>query len=328
MQALVVSEFGDVDVLQFQEFDDPTPGPNEVSIDVLYAAVNFADTRMRSGAYYSPIVPPFILGREVVGRVREVGGPGIDLVPGQLVAARTTSGAYAPIATANVLHVVRVGELDEDALQQVAAAPTAVATALLVLERSARIGSGESLLVHGAAGGLGLVLSQVARRHNPSHVIGTVSDMAKVDVAKQAGYTDVLLRSDFHTQIRDIVPRGVDVIVDPVGGSVRVHSFEVLAPLGRIVTLGETSGEDQVAMTGPALRDGCVTFGGVSLTKYLALDPPAAGDLLSQAIDSVASGEVTFPELHVADLEEAWRAHEALESGRGVGKWILRVARP
>ena len=97
MEALVVSEFGDVDVLEFQEIDDPTPGPNEVSIDVLYAAVNFADTRMRSGAYYSPIVPPFILGREVVGRVRELGDPAVDLTPGELVAAtsvqwRTLSG--------------------------------------------------------------------------------------------------------------------------------------------------------------------------------------------------------------------------------------------
>jgi NADPH2:quinone reductase len=325
MQALVVSEFGDVDVLQFQEVDDPMPSPEEVAIDVSYAAINFADTRMRSGAYYSPVTPPFILGREVVGRVREVGSSVRGLEVGELVAARTTSGAYAPISTAHHLHVVPLGDLDEERLQQVAAAPTAVATVLLVLDRSARLQESENVLIHGAAGGLGLVMPQIARRFHPSNIIGTVSDLAKSETAEQAGYTHVLLREKFHEHVRDIAPGGVDVIVDPIGGSTRAQGFEHLAPLGRLVTLGETSSEEQVTMAGPALRNACISFSGVSFTRYLALDPEGAGKLLKEAIHAVLSGEVVFPVLNVTELANAGQAHSAIESGKGVGKWILRV---
>ncbi len=325
MEALVVSAFGDIDVLQFQEVDDPTPSSDEVSIDVLYAAVNFADTKMRKGEYYSPVNPPFILGREVVGRIRELGESTSGFEVGELVAARTTSGAYAPIATAHHLHVVRIGDVEDAMLQQVGAAPTAVATAILVLDRSARLREGESVLIHGAAGGLGLVMPQIARRYGPASIIGTVSDLAKSEIAEQAGYTHVLLREDFHEHVRDITPRGVDVIVDPVGGAVRSRGLENLAPLGRLVTLGETSSDEQVSMAGPALRNGCITFGGVSFTRYLALDPAAASRLLKEAIDAVLSGEVAFPSLNVAELGNAGEAHAAIESGKGVGKWILRV---
>jgi NADPH2:quinone reductase len=326
MDALVVSAFGDIDVLQFQHVEDPMPSQGEVSIDVLYAAVNFADTKMRKGEYYSPVAPPFILGREVVGRIREVGESTTGFEIGELVAARTTSGAYAPIATARDLHVVRLGMLEESRLEQVAAAPTAVATALLVLDRSARLREGENLLVHGAAGGLGLVMPQIARRYNPANIIGTVSDLKKAEIAEESGYTHILLRDTFHEQIRDIAPRGVDVIVDPVGGSVRTYGFEHAAPLGRIVSLGETSSEEQVAMTGPELRNACITFGGVSLTRYLALDPAGAGVLLEEAIQAVVNGDVVFPSLNIADLSDAGEAHSAIESGHGVGKWILRVS--
>ncbi len=236
MQHVVIPRFGAPGVLALREAPDPTPGPGDVHIRVHAAGVNFADVMARLGLYPDAPPLPFVPGYEVAGRVAAV-GPGVTRVaPGDRVVAITKFGGYASDVVVPEGHVFLLPTTVDDAAA--AALPVNFLTAFIALYQIANVGSGETVLVHGAGGGVGTAAVQLARLRGAT-IIGTASP-AKHDAIRALGVTHALDRSsDVPRAVRDLTGgRGVDVVLDAIGGPSFGESYRLLAPLGRLVMFG------------------------------------------------------------------------------------------
>jgi NADPH2:quinone reductase len=248
MRAVVVAAPGPAESLQIVELSPPSPGPGELSVDVEFAGVGFVDTLFRAGAFQLPM--PLTPGIEVSGRVRDVGPDVVGFQVGQPVAALLNdfdrgprAGGYAEVAVAHASMAVALPE-DVD-LARVAAVLVNGVTAWIALHNLARLHVDDNVLVLGASGGLGSIASRLAAVHPARRVIGVVGNVAKRSSAA-AACTDVILASDLDTAVNELTDgRGVNVVIDPVGGELRIQAFEQLAPFGRHVVLGNASGRDQ-----------------------------------------------------------------------------------
>ncbi|MFI7221388.1 zinc-binding alcohol dehydrogenase family protein [Micromonospora maritima] len=314
MRAVTIPEFGAAEVLRLDAVKVPSPGPGQVTIDVAYAGVNFAEVLYRQGVVDVPL--PFVPGIEVSGWIREV-GPGVaDLSPGQAVAALTIveSGGYAEVVTAAADLVAPVGDLPLDVA---AAVPSNSTTAFVLLDQVARLEPGQSVLVHAAAGGVGSQLGQVARMLGAGRVVGTVGSAAKVQVAREFGYSEVLLRDRLGEA------GTFDVVVDMVGGPARRASLDLLAPMGRLVVMGNASGADDVALSPNELWFANKTVSGFNLAAYSAAFPADAGRALRRAV--TAAGRGLRVRVEHMPLDQAAEAHRRIESGATTGKLVLDV---
>ncbi|MFI5606698.1 zinc-binding alcohol dehydrogenase family protein [Amycolatopsis sp. NPDC051903] len=319
MQAITIPEFGGAQVLRFAELDVPEPGPGQVSLDVTHAGANFAEVLYRRGVVDVPL--PFVPGIEVAGRIRAL-GPGVEgLRAGQPVVALTIvdSGGYAEVA---VTSADLVAPLDDVRLAPALAAalPSNSTTALLVLDRIARIEPGESVLVHAAAGGVGSQLGQAARLLGAGRVVGTVGSAAKLDVARGFGYDEVVLRE------RLAETGEFDIAVDMIGGGARLASLDRLAPLGRLVVMGNASGAEDVGIPANELWFSNKTVSGFNLAAFAAAHPAQTGRALRRAVAAAARGDLrvqveTVPWDRVADV------HRRLETGATTGKIVLEIGR-
>ncbi|MCP2364472.1 NADPH2:quinone reductase [Nonomuraea thailandensis] len=319
MKAITIPRFGDADVLRLDEVEIPEPGPGQVAIDVAYAGANFAEILYRQGLADVPL--PFVPGIEVSGRVRAL-GPGVEgLRVGQPVAALTIvdSGGYAEVV---VTSAELVAPLDGYALELgvAAALPSNSTTAFLVLDRVARIEPGESVLVHAAAGGVGSQLGQAARLLGAGRVVGAVGSPAKVEAARAFGYDEVVLREEAAEAGR------FDVVVDMVGGAARRGSLDLLAPMGRMVVMGNASGARDVGIPANELWLTNKTVSGFNLAAFSAAFPETAGQALRRVVAGAASGELRV-RVESLRLEQAAQAHRRIESGRTTGKLVLEVER-
>ncbi|MGR6914540.1 quinone oxidoreductase family protein [[Actinomadura] parvosata] len=318
MRAITIPEFGDAGVLRLDEVKTPEPGPGQVSVDVAYAGANFAEILYRQGIADVPL--PFVPGIEVSGRVRAL-GPGVEgLRVGQPVAALTIvdSGGYAEVA---VTAADLVAPLDGYDLEPglAAALPSNSTTAFLVLDRVARIEPGESVLVHAAAGGVGSQLGQAARLLGAGRVVGTVGSAAKIEAARAFGYDDVVLREEASGA------GPFDIVVDMVGGPARRSSLDLLAPMGRMVVMGNASGAEDVGIPANELWLSNKTVSGFNLAAFSAAFPEEAGRALRRAVAGAASGDLRV-RVESLPLEQAAQAHRRIESGRTTGKLVLQVA--
>ncbi|MGK5554946.1 quinone oxidoreductase family protein [Actinomadura kijaniata] len=315
MRAVTIPAFGEADVLTVAEVKVPEPGPGQVSIDVAYAGANFAEILYRRGVVDVPL--PFVPGIEVSGWIRAVGPDVEGLRPGQPVAALTIvdSGGYAEVV---VTSADLVAPLDGLPLDVAAGVPSNSTTAFLVLDRVARIEPGESVLVHAAAGGVGSQLGQAARLLGAGRIVGTVGSPAKVEAARAFGYDEVVLR--------DQGPAGpFDVVVDMVGGPSRRASLDLLAPMGRLVVMGNASGADDVGLPANELWFTNRTVSGFNLAAFSAAFPGDAGRALRRAVAAAESGDLRL-QVETLPLEEAVEAHRRIESGATTGKLVLAVA--
>ncbi|MEV5891978.1 quinone oxidoreductase family protein [Nonomuraea fuscirosea] len=319
MRAITIPEFGSADVLRLDEVEVPEPGPGQVSIDVAYAGANFAEILYRRGVVDVPL--PFVPGIEVSGRVRAL-GPGVEgLSAGQPVAALTIvdGGGYAEVVTTSADLVVPLDGYDLD-LGTAAALPSNSATAFLVLDRVARVEPGEDVLVHAAAGGVGSQLGQAARLLGAGRVVGAVGSPAKIEAARAFGYDEVVLREQVAEAGR------FDVVVDMVGGTARRSGLDLLAPMGRLVVMGNASGAEDVGISADELWFGNKTVSGFNLAAFSAAFPEEAGRALRRAVAAAASGELRV-RVESLRLEQAARAHRRIEAGRTTGKLVLEVER-
>ncbi|NUP28717.1 MAG: zinc-binding dehydrogenase [Nocardia sp.] len=318
MKAVIIPEFGAAEVLRPAAVDIPEPGPGQVAIDVDYAGANFAEILYRQGLV--DVALPFVPGIEVSGRIRAL-GPGVEgFAPGDPVAALTIvrSGGYAEV-------VVTAAELavpfDPSRLNPVVAAavPSNSTTAFLVLDRVARIEPGDSVLVHAAAGGVGSQFGRVARLLGAGRVVGTVGSPAKIAVAESFGYDEVILRDDLASAGQ------FDIVVDMVGGGTRRASLDRLAPMGRMVVMGNASGGPDVGLSANELWFTNKTVSGFNLAAFAAVHPAETGVALRRAVDAVTAGAL---EVRVAtlSLDRAAEAHRRIESGSTTGKLVLEVA--
>jgi NADPH:quinone reductase len=324
MHAVVVDEIGGPESLQLQERPEPTPGPGQVTIDVAYAGVNFADVMARASGYLQSL--PFVPGLEASGHVRAVGEGVTDLTVGQPVSALTIGGAYADVVLASAALTFAVPEALD--LRTAATLPVVLPTAHALIYETGRLHSGESVLVHGAAGGVGTVVGQVARLANAGAVFGVVSRPEKVQYARQFGYDDVFLADDFDVRARAATDgRGVDVALDHVGGETWRRSLELLAPFGRLVSFGNAGGERPWTAQFSALRPASTGVHGFSLSILAATAPQALRAVADRAFALVTDGRVELPITGEYAFGDAADAHRLLESRASTGKIVLRPNR-
>lgn len=320
MHAIVVSTPGGPEVLEYTEHADPAPGPGELLVDIAAAGVNFLDTYHRTGRY--PIPTPFVLGVEGAGTVTAIGADVTGVSVGDVVASHEFKGSYAARATVAADKAVTVpdGVSAEDA----AAAMLQGMTAHYLTHAIAPVRPGDTVLVHAAAGGMGLLLTQVVKLRG-GRVIGTVSTAAKEKLARDAGADEVIryTETDFTAETRRLTGgEGVSVVYDGVGATTFDGSMASLRPRGMLALYGGASGP--VPPVDPMRLN---TGGGLFLTRPSLVHYTATREeFLERAtavLGWVASGDLR---LHIGrryDLAEARTAHEDLEGRRTTGKLLL-----
>lgn len=323
MRAVVVGEYGGPEVLRLADLREPEPGPGEVTVSVAFAGVNFTDVRNRIGDGLG--VVPFVPGVEVAGTVRQVGEGVSGLSPGQPVAALTRGHGYAEVVRAAADLTVPLPE-DLAGRPESAGMLVTVPLALMMLRRVARVEPDETVLLHGAAGGVGVVTGQLARHFGLRPLLGTASTAEKAEFARACGYGQVFGYADFADGVLAATGgRGVDVVLDPVGGEVRARSFELLAPFGRLVTYSNISREPEVVPDAGWMRARCVGYLGFSGGQLPLRDPALVRPSLLESTELVASGAITISVTAVFPLEQAAEAHRVFEHRAAVGKYILAL---
>lgn len=304
----------------------PEPGPGQVTIDVHYAGVNFKDVMSRRGD--PGYVPewPFVPGLEVSGYLRAVGVGVADLRAGMRVAAYTGQGGLATVALAEATMTVPVPDgLD---LERAGAAAGALTSAVLLLDQFGRLRRGETVLVHGAAGGVGQAVARLARLAGAGQVLGTVGGASRVAAAERTGYDIALVRGpDLVTVVRERTGgRGVDLVLDPQGTALLDDDLRLTAPGGRIVLFGNATGAPLAALP-PAGRlfAGNLSISGFSLAALAAAAPDIVAGALRQVLAYLAAGELEIEVSTVHGLAGAPAAQQALAEGRGAGKQVIRL---
>jgi NADPH:quinone reductase len=323
MRAVVVTEYGGPEVLKLADLPEPEPGPGEVTITVRFAGVNFTDVRNRIGDGLG--VVPFVPGVEVAGSIRRVGDGVTGLSPGQPVASLTRGHGYAEVVRAAADLTVALPE-NLARRPESAGMFVTVPLALMLLRRVARVLPEETVLLHGAAGGVGTVTGQLARHWELRPLLGTASSADKARFARGYGYSQVFGYADFAEGVLAATGgRGVDVVLDPVGGQVRARSFELLAPFGRLVTYSNISRELEVVPDADWMRARCVGYLGFSGGQLPLRDPGLVRPTLLEAAELVSTGAIEVRVTEVFPLEHATRAHQVFEQRAAVGKFILTV---
>jgi NADPH2:quinone reductase len=323
MRAIVVDEPGGPEVLRLREMPDPEPKEGHVRIRVAYAGLNFFEVLTRGGRYLRRPKYPIILGGEVSGVVDKV-GPGVThLQPGQPVCALTGSGGgYAELAIADADAVIPMPH--NMSLRLAAAYPLQVLTAWGVLNISARAHTGEWVLVHAAAGGVGAILCQLARDRG-CLVIGTAGSKEKCDHARRHGaqWTINYNEEQFPQRVREITGgHGADVICDSVGKSMVVGNMRCIANFGRVIVFGYASGEPQYEMDVLWGRSAGVTTYGL---YHHVLHETITKRSIRETLPAVINGELKLHIGGVFPLERCDEAHRALENRETIGKLLLEV---
>ncbi|MGW7003272.1 quinone oxidoreductase family protein [Streptomyces sp. NPDC054933] len=323
MRAIVVEELGGPEVLRAREALEPEPGPGQVAVRVAWAGVNFAEIKARSTGYRVPAMP-FTPGLEVSGTVQALGAGVTGLFVGQRVAALTLFGGYAETALASAALTFAVP--DGVGLRGAAALPTVLPTAHALVHEAGRLRAGESVLVQSAGGGVGTLVGQLAKRAGAGAVYGVVSRPDKADYVRAQGYDEVFIGDDWADQARAATGgRGVDLLLDPVGGRTWRQGLELLSPFGRAVSYGNASGEQPWTADLNTLAPGAHGVHGFSLFVLAEAAPDAVRNLADRALRLAADGTVELPISHELPLDEAAQAHRLIESRTTTGKLLLRV---
>jgi NADPH:quinone reductase len=323
MRAVTIPRFGDAAVLTLEDVPVPEPGPDQVAIDVTHAAVGLADVLMRRGELGG--TPPIVPGLEVAGTIRALGDQASGLRVGQPVVtlSRPTAGGYAEVTLADAAITLPLDAVSPaaDPALAVAVVPNAT-TALLALEEVAHLRAGETVLVHGATGALGSIVGQIARELGAGEVIGTVRSPDRVQDAQRNGFHTVVESADFADALAQRDLDAIDVIVDPVGGPLRAESLKVLAPLGRLLAVGNASGTPDVPIGANELWLSNAGVLGFNVGGLLAGQPERGSAAARRALELVAAGRIATPQTTLP-LDRAAEAHRRLEAGGLSGRAIL-----
>ncbi|CAM3105241.1 quinone oxidoreductase family protein [Stackebrandtia soli] len=318
MEAIVVSEVGGPEVLRPETVPDPVPGPGEVLVDVAASGVNFIDIYHRSGQY--PMPTPFVPGTEGAGTVREL-GEGVDSVAvGDLVAWAQVPGSYATAIAAPAKSVLPVPDGVET--DTAAAVMLQGLTAHYLCHSTYRVERGDVVVVHAAAGGVGLLLTQMIKLRG-GVVVATVSTPEKAALARDAG-ADAVTGYDEYGPILSEYSRGAGAhaVYDGVGSSTFEHSLAALRPRGTLALFGQSSGAVDPVDPQALSRAGSVYLTRPTLAHYIA-DPKEFAARAADVFGWIASGEL---KVHIGgrySLDEAARAHTDLAARRTTGKLIL-----
>jgi NADPH2:quinone reductase len=320
--AVRVHKTGGPEVLTVEDIDIPAPGQGQIKIKTHAAGVNFIDTYFRMGMYPSPVGLPFVAGNEGAGEVIAV-GPGVtDLKVGDRVAYVVGLGGYA---AERLLPAERTVKLpDNISYEQAAGMMLKGMTVQYLVNRTFKVGKGTTVLMHAAAGGVGLILCQWAN-HLGATVIGTVGSKEKAELAKKNGchHTILYRDEDFVAKVKEFTGGKLcDVVYDGVGKTTFPGSLDCLRPLGYFVSFGSASGQIDAFNINILQQKGSLFATRPTLNNYVA----KREDLLATAKDlfeKVGSGAVKIPINQKYALKDARKAHEELESRGTTGTSIL-----
>ncbi len=320
MKAIQIEQHGGPEVLTYTDVPDPTPGAGEVLVRLAAAGVNFIDTYHRTGLY--PVDLPRILGLEGAGTVESVGDGVREFAPGDRVAYTNVPASYAERVVVPTAELVRVP--DGVDFSTAAAALLQGMTAHYLSHSTYPIQEGDTVLVHAAAGGVGLLLVQMAKMRG-ARVLGTVSTEEKANLAREAG-VDVAIRyteEDFVEVVkRETGGKGCPVVYDSVGKTTFLQSLDCIRQRGILVSFGQSSGKIPDFDPGILGRKGSLYLTRPSLFHYAA----TRKELEERAHDVfgwIASGRLSLRIGTKLPLAEAKKAHELLEGRRTTGKVIL-----
>lgn len=321
MQAIQVTEVGGPEVLTLTELPVPTPKPNEAVVQIKASGVNFIDVYFREGRYPAPL--PFVDGQEAAGVVTEIGGEVTEVKPGDRVAYTSSLGSYAEYAAVPASRLVKIPDgLD---FEQAAAAMLQGMTAHYLLHSTYPLKQGETALIHAAAGGVGLLLVQMAKKIG-ARVIATAGTPEKAQLARDAGADECIVytEADFETETKRLTDdQGVHVVYDGVGKATFDKDLNVLRTRGYLVLFGGSSGAvppfDLIKLS----QKGSLFITRPTLAHYTVTREELewrANDVLQ----SIVRGDLKLRIHKVYPLAEAAEAHRDLEGRKTTGKLLLK----
>lgn len=310
MKAVEINKFGGPEVMEFKELPDPTPGANEVLLDVTSIGINYADTHQIENSYLSPQTLPMIPGLEVTGTS-----------DGKRYLA-AVSGGYAEKAVANkaMLFPIPEGVTDQQALCMLVQG----ATAWHILKTVGHVKNGETVVVHAAVGGVGSIAIQLAKLWG-AKVIAVTSSDSKKKLAKELG-ADEVVDSNTDTLKAELLAanngKPVDLVLEMVGGKTADISVEVLAPFGRLIVYGMASRTPATSINPASLMGGSKTISGFWLAHCFG-NKELLGDVIDELFQLVKSGKLKPVIGSNYPLAQAAAAHKAMLARETVGKIAL-----
>ncbi|MEV4442153.1 NADPH:quinone reductase [Streptomyces sp. NPDC049577] len=321
MRAAYIEELGSPDAIRFGEFPDPVPGPTDVLVDVIATTVNPVDTFVRSGGFRTPIPFPFVIGRDVVGRVAETGPGAAGFAPGDLVwsnslghGGRQGATAEQVVVPADRLYHLPAGVRPQDAVA--VAHPTG--TAYLALFTHGRVRPGETVLVAGAAGNVGSAAVVLATQAG-ARVVATANPRDE-EYVRSLG-ADVVIdyrEPELARRIQDAAPGGVDIYLDTFGENDIPMAVELLAERGRIVLLAGVEARPELPV-GPLYKKDCSILGFVISHATTAELAEAAGTINRL----LADGRLRPRRTEEIPLDAAADAHRRMEKGELHGRRLI-----
>ena len=323
MRAVIITEPGGPEVLQWEEVPDPVPGPGEVLIDVAAAGVNRADLWQRQGLYPPPPGAPDYPGMEVSGRIESVGADVTGWQPGDEVCALMAGGGYAEKVAIPAGQVLPAPPgLD---LVHAAALPETTCTVYANLVQVAELRDGETLLIHGGASGIGTTAIQLGKALG-ARVICTAGSAAKLDRCRALG-ADVAISyrdEDFVEVVKDVTGgHGADVILDIMGASYLARNLAALATWGRLVIIGRQGGNKAELDLG-LLQSKQASIHATTLRNRPAAEKAAIVAAVADAVwPLISAGKVTPIIEEKVPMAQAADAHRLLEAGGHTGKVLL-----
>ncbi len=320
MKAIRVSHTGGPEVMEIAEVPVPQPKPAEAVVKVNVAGVNTIDAQFRDGRLRTPL--PFIPGQEGAGVVHAVGSQAKSVKPGDRVAWSGTLGSYAEYVAVPEEHLVPVPASITD--EQATAAMVHGLTAHYLVNDAHKLKAGETALIHAAAGGVGLLLVQLARAAG-ARVIGTVSSDDKGKLAREAGADEVIVftRQDFEEEVKRLTAgKGVDVVYDGVGKATFEKNLNVMRLRGMLVLYGMSSGAVPPVDPARLSEKGSLYMARTTLAHFTA----SREELLARTSDlfrMIADGTLNLRIAKRYSLAEAPQAHQDMESRQLTGKFLL-----
>lgn len=320
MKAVRVHKHGGADALVLDDIPIPEPKAGEARVKIEAIGLNYIDVYQRTGLYQLPT--PFTLGREAAGIVDAVGPNATEVRVGERVAYAMEPGAYAEFAVVPAWKLVPVpAKLDS---RSAAATMLQGMTAHYLTHSTYPLNQGETALVHAAAGGVGLLLIQIAKMRGAT-VIGTVSTEAKARLAKEAGADDVILytQTDFLAEVKKLTGgKGVHVVYDSVGVTTFDQSLNCLRPRGCLALFGQSSGPVPPFDLGKLATMGSLFITRPTLLHYM-LDHTELLRRTNDLFDWIAAGKLKLRIDKTFTLRDAAEAHRQLEGRRTTGKVVL-----
>jgi len=317
-------ETGAPDVLKWEALEVGEPGPGEVRVRHAAVGLNFADTYFRCGLYPAPL--PAGMGVEAAGVIEAVGLGVTDFTEGDRVTyTGSPLGAYS---TERVMNTAPLIKLPDNISFETAAAMTmrGLTSSYLLRRIAPSLKAGDTVLLHAAAGGVGLIVSQWARLLGID-VIGTVSTDEKAEIARAHGCTETIVykREDIATRVRELTNGvGVPVVFDSIGETTFAASLDSLARRGLLVCFGTASGPIPPINAMQLAVKGSLFVTRPALADYIA-DPAERAELAGELFDHVGSGRIAIEINQRYALEDAVQAHRDLESGRSVGSSVFAL---